>query len=455
MIIKKLLPFTLCGMMIFMTACAQKAQDPGPAEGTEAVQTAVNGASQETKTADTTIIVMCSEDWIEEAERELGARFEEKYGIHVDYQILPADQYQDMLLTRLNSGEGPDIWCVQSGFALTTTYNVQQNAIDLSGEPWSEAYSVFSKEQTSVKGINYGLTYYDTTTDYYMVYNKKLFEAAGVAVPTTWEELLDTCEKLKGIGVTPIYEPVADGWHELMLWTENAQVHEKLEPGLTEKLNTNQATFAANENMKKALDQINELAQNGDFGETYMSDLYADAEAALASGRYASCMLKPGSIKNIVKNDQNAAGYTEEDFDLFLLPILDNHYLNVHPTGPSRFVYSDSQNIEASKLYLAFLMEKENVQYLIDNAPKVENLPIEVGQKPEYSEVTKKFLKQYDDAHSGMVLQDVVLYFNEQWMEINADMAAMFAGDKTSADVLAGIDERRAMLAQAAKNPNW
>ncbi len=54
-----------------------------------------------------------------------------------------------------------------------------------------------------------------------------------------------------------------------------------------------------------------------------------------------------------------------------------------------------------------------------------------------------------------MVLQDVVLDFNEQWMEINADMAAMFVGDKTSEDVLAGIDERRAMLAQAAKDPNW
>ena len=57
----------------------------------------------------------------------------------MDYQIVPADQYQDLLLTRLNSGEGPDIWGAQSGFALATTYNVQQNAVDLSGEPWMSA----------------------------------------------------------------------------------------------------------------------------------------------------------------------------------------------------------------------------------------------------------------------------------------------------------------------------
>ncbi|HAG68669.1 MAG TPA: carbohydrate ABC transporter substrate-binding protein, partial [Lachnospiraceae bacterium] len=56
---------------------------------------------------------------------------------------------------------------------------------------------------------------------------------------------------------------------------------------------------------------------------------------------------------------------------------------------------------------------------------------------------------------SGMVLQDVVLYFNEQWMDINADLAAMFIGDMTSEEVLKGIDERRAQLAQAAGDANW
>ena len=46
---------------------------------------------------------MASQDWIEDAEQELGAKFEEETGIHVDYQILPADQYQDVLMTRLNT----------------------------------------------------------------------------------------------------------------------------------------------------------------------------------------------------------------------------------------------------------------------------------------------------------------------------------------------------------------
>ncbi|HAV00925.1 MAG TPA: carbohydrate ABC transporter substrate-binding protein, partial [Lachnospiraceae bacterium] len=180
-----------------MGAAAPAASAPAAAEEAPAEEAAAEEAdpSDEGSAAGTTITVMASQDWVEDSEQELGKKFEEQTGIHVDYQIVPADQYQDLLLTRLNAGEGPDIWGAQSGFALKTTYNVQENAVDLSNEPWADVYSVFSAEQTGVDGVNYGLTYYDTTTDYYMVYNKKLFEAAGAKVPTTFAELKDTCDK--------------------------------------------------------------------------------------------------------------------------------------------------------------------------------------------------------------------------------------------------------------------
>jgi len=403
----------------------------------------------------TTITLMASQDWIEDAEQELGAKFEEETGIHVDYQILPADQYQDVLTTRLNSGEGPDIFMAQSGFALATTYKVQENAVDLSNEPWMETYSVFSAEQTSVDGVNYGMTYYDTTTDYYIIYNKKLFEEAGITeVPTTFEAFEAACQALLDNGVTPIYEPVADGWHQTMLWAENGQIFEKLEPGLTEKLNNNETTFAENENMKTALEQINDLAQKGYFGDNYMSDEFVNAETYLASGEYAMSFLKPGAIKSIVASESNA-GYEESDFGIMLLPILDNQYLNVHPTGPSKFIYSGSENIDAAKQYLTYITTTESLQYVIDNAADVENFPFDAGQVAEYSETTQAFMDQFDDETSGMVLQDVVTYFNEQWGDVSTNMAAMFIGDMTAEEVLQAVDEGRAQLAAAAGDEAW
>lgn len=403
----------------------------------------------------TTITLMASQDWIEDAEQELGAKFEEETGIHVDYQILPADQYQDVLMTRLNTGEGPDIFMTQSGFAIETTYQVQENAVDLSGEPWMDTYSVFSAEQTSVDGVNYGMTYYDTTTDYYMVYNKKLFADAGITdVPTTFADFEAACQALLDKGVTPIYEPVADGWHQTMLWTENAQVLDKVTPGIIDKLNKNETTFAENKEMLKMLEQVADLAQKGYFGDNYLSDEFANAEGYLASGEYAMSFLKPGAISAIVANDMNA-GFTEDDFGLMLLPLLDNKYLNVHPAGPSKFIYSGSPNIDAAKQYLSYITTKESLQYVIDNASDVENLPFDAGQDAEYSETTEAFFENYDDANSGMVLQDVVTYFNEQWSDISANLASMFIGDMTPQEVLEAIDAGRTQLANAAGDEYW
>ena len=45
-----------------------------------------------------------------------------------------------------------------------------------------------------------------------VIYNKELFARHGVAVPTTWSELVRVCERLTAAGVTPIYKTYADTW---------------------------------------------------------------------------------------------------------------------------------------------------------------------------------------------------------------------------------------------------
>ena len=96
---------------------------------------------------DTTITVMASQDWVYDAEMELGKKFEEETGIKIDYQIVPADQYYNMLMTKLNSGEGPDIFGGQAGaFDIVSQYNVEENAVDLSDQPWVETYDEFAND---------------------------------------------------------------------------------------------------------------------------------------------------------------------------------------------------------------------------------------------------------------------------------------------------------------------
>ncbi|MFT4136955.1 ABC transporter substrate-binding protein, partial [Microbacterium sp.] len=45
-----------------------------------------------------------------------------------------------------------------------------------------------------------------------VIYNRDLFDEAGVTVPTTWSEMLEVCEKLKSKGITPLIGTFADIW---------------------------------------------------------------------------------------------------------------------------------------------------------------------------------------------------------------------------------------------------
>lgn len=400
----------------------------------------------------TTLSILASQDWIYDAEMELGEKFEEETGIKVDYQIVPSDQYYNLLMTKLNSGEGPDIFCGQSGsYDLVSQYSIEDNAIALTDEPWTSYYNEFAAEQTSVDGTLYGATYFDTTTDYYMVYNKKIFEENGVKVPTTFAEFEKVCQTLLDKGVTPVYEPVADGWHHVMWFCEIGGKYEELVSGIVDKLNNNEVKFADVPEFKEALDQLNKLAQNGYFGDNYLSDEYTDTAAMLGSGEYAMTIGKPGAMTEAA--EASGGTYTEEDFDMFLIPTLDNDVLNEHPCGPSRFVYSGSKHADEAKQYLEYITTKESIQHMIDNEPKVENLPYDAGQEPAYSETTKEFLESFDKA--GVVFQDSIKYLNPQWTELGQDIVSMFIGDMTSDDVLKQIDTRRATQADAAGDEAW
>ena len=198
--------------------------------------------------ANVTLTYLTSQGWVLDAHSALYKKFEEQTGIAIDAQIVPADQYYNVLKTKLNSGEGPDIFGGQSGVnTLVVDLNVEKNAVDLSGEPWAKSMDPLVASQATVNGKLYGLTYWDPLGLVWVVnYNKKVFAENGIEVPTTYAELKAAAEKLMAAGVQPIYEPVSDGWHHVLWFPELGPNYEAAQPGLADKLNANQATFAGN-----------------------------------------------------------------------------------------------------------------------------------------------------------------------------------------------------------------
>jgi raffinose/stachyose/melibiose transport system substrate-binding protein len=400
-----------------------------------------------------TLTYMTSQGWIFDSEMALGQQFEEQTGIHIDYQVIPADQYFTVLKTRLNSGEGPDIFGGQSGVSdLVLQYDVERNAVDLSDEPWASHFDPLVAAQATVNGKLYGLTLWATTATTWVVnYNKTIFEEYELSVPTTYDEFKLVCQTLLDAGIQPIFEPFSDGWHHVLWFPELGPRYEQVTSGLADELNANEATFAGNETMLTVLQQYKELYDMGCMGQNALSDAYSERTNVMASG--AAAMI----LANLTFPQEVEADHPEvpaDSFGQFVMPLADNQVLNINPAGPTKFIYSGSPYIEEAKQYFNFLTQPENLQYMIDNTPTMQTLPFEgLDLQPRLLPNQEAFLNEHPDR--GTVYQTAVNYVNPQWMDIGKDLTAMVTGAMQPEDVLESIDKRRADFAEAAQDAAW
>lgn len=457
---KKLNFINLALLGLLVAGCAlpsatQQPATPGavtPQAATEAPATEV-AATQPPAKEPVTLTYMASQNWVPEAEMALGAQFEKETGIHIDYQIIPADQYFNVLQTRLNTGEATDIFGGQSGVTdLIVNYNVEANAVDLSDQEWVKREDPLVLAQSTVNGKVYGLTLWDIVgTTWVINYNKTIFQDHALSVPTTYAEFKATCATLMAAGIMPIFEPVAAGWHHVLWFPELGPRYEEVTPGLAEMLNTNQAAFADNPTMLTVVQQLKELYDLGCFGDNALSDTYEMTTEALASGQYAMAVFNLTGPQAIAADHPDVSPDT---FGFFVMPLADNQNLNINPAGPTKFIYSGSKHINEAKQYFDFLTRPENLQYLIDNNPSMRTLPF-TGLNYNLLPSQQEFLDSFPANKRGTVYQTAVNYVNPQWMDIGRDLTATFVDELEPPEVLSNIDERRAQMADTAKDPAW
>lgn len=397
-----------------------------------------------------TLTYIASQGWIKDSEMALAKKFEEETGIRIDYQIVPADQYFNVLKTKLNAKEATDLFGGQSGKSeISLNYNVEKNAVDLSGEEWVKREDPLSIDQLSLNGKVYAQTIWDTGSSFVIVYNKQIFEKLGLSIPKTYEEFKAVCKAISDSGVTPIYEPIADGWHHTLWFAEPGPRYDEVTPNLYNDLNENKKKFADDPTMLQSLTQLKEIYDLGYFGDNAFSDTGADSAAKMASGQFAMTLAAQSLVNDIEKADPNVKA---DGFGYFVIPLADNQIYYVNPGGPSKFIYSGSEHIEEAKEYLAYLAKPENLQYMLDNDSTVSNLNFS-GLKDKYNAEQKKMMETY--TKKGTDIQDYVNYVNPQWMDMGKDIVAMLSNSMKPKEVLESIDKRRADMAAVAKDPAW
>jgi raffinose/stachyose/melibiose transport system substrate-binding protein len=138
--------------------------------------------------------------------------FHEDYpNITVKFDPTNPPDYNATLRTQLETGTGPDLFFVRSfatgrelfdqGYiaSLKELPGITENFAEASRAPWAtdtaEPYAV------PIIAVSHGI-----------YYNQDIFDANGIAVPTTWEELMAAAQKLQDGGVTPFANGTKDAW---------------------------------------------------------------------------------------------------------------------------------------------------------------------------------------------------------------------------------------------------
>ncbi len=210
--------------------------------------------------------------------------------ITLEVSKLPDDQYYTALKTKLASGECPDIILVQpkyagpnsvislakAGYLLDLT-NLKCN--DLAGDSLKDVYTYEGKVYGVAQGVSILGTYY----------NKDMFQANGLSVPTTWTEFLNCCEILKKAGIQPIVMGDKDAYvMQFGLYQLAANEIYSNNPLYDDQLRIGETKFTDVGTWDKVLQMYYELYEKGYMidsslvlGAEQSIQLFIDGEAAM------------------------------------------------------------------------------------------------------------------------------------------------------------------------------
>ena len=156
-----------------------------------------------------------TEDLISKGYGDVVDRFNKDYEgqYHVTVVTTNLEEYYPKLNALVASNETPDVFIVSPGPNLTDYVEpgVAAPLDDYLADGWKESFTsdaVFS--QMTYDGKIYAVPLNIAAACAF--YNTEMFDAAGVEVPKTWDEMLDACEKLEAAGYTPITISAGTAW---------------------------------------------------------------------------------------------------------------------------------------------------------------------------------------------------------------------------------------------------
>ena len=273
--------------------------------------------------------------------------------VTIDPQIIPDEQFTQLVKTRFATGDFPNIYWDSFG-QIQQMFKVPDLLTDLSAEPWvSRLVDVSAVTDTGkVYGFPTSLPPVEG-----VVYNKKVFQQVGVTVPKTYNDLLAVCAKIRAAGIDPFTITAKDVWTVGMWVVEMVPLAVKDKPGIWNDLNTGKVKFDSIPAFTDAFQKMKQIVDMGYANKDMFSAGYDVGNDEVANGQAAMEVQGEWAANDIVKK------YPDAQVGLFPLPLVDN---SVFTSGfvAALTIPQKSKDIEASKGLIRYFADPAQVKIM-------------------------------------------------------------------------------------------
>ncbi|MDL2217759.1 extracellular solute-binding protein [Christensenellaceae bacterium OttesenSCG-928-M15] len=130
--------------------------------------------------------------------------------VTITFQPTNPPDYNATLRLQLEGGTGPDLMYARS-YATGAELFSAGYFYDCSDIPGlQENFSSDARGPWTSDGKSFAVPF--AAVSHAVYYNKDIFAANNLSIPTTWEDFIKVCETLKAAGITPLANGVADEW---------------------------------------------------------------------------------------------------------------------------------------------------------------------------------------------------------------------------------------------------
>jgi len=281
-------------------------------------------------------------------------RFNEEYpNVTINYESVPFAEAQNNFKTAAEAGSGaPDI--LRAEVAWVPEFASLGYLYSLEGtELLAEADDFLETPMSSnvFDGETYGVP--QVTDTLALMYNKKLFEEAGIAEPpATWDEVEAAAEKLKGVGADGIY--INSGGYFLLPFMYG-------EGGDMVDTESQEIVVNSEENVT-GIQAAQDLVKSGAAVKPVANDPYGTMMTLFKEGKVGMIINGPWEVANI-DGDPNFGGFE----NLGVAPVPAGSAQSGAPVGGHNWVIwsgMDDAKAEAAVAFVNFMSSAESQAYI-------------------------------------------------------------------------------------------